>query len=331
MTRRERRLSRRTSNMRRSRRPLSTAAVSVAVLSVIALITVTGLATLRSGAATPPSRPRSPVVVSGPAVGQIALSWRAPSSLGGSPITDYGVEISLNGGTSWGSTIWLGSTALTASSADHAAILCTQSGAANVTGLGCEYRVLARTSAGDGPPSAVVTAWVVPSAPRSVTATPDTTFNLVTLSWLRPAEDGGFSTILYHVEASMDGSPFLEVASGTDLGADVLCTGIVACEYRVTASNGQGTGAASAVRTVGTAPGPVRRIDARIQSSDLGTGVSGIGLTFDLPASGMPVDQVELRGARSPQGRRLGAEPTRTQTLAIGALARSSLHRCSRR
>ena len=92
----------------------------------------------------------------------------------------------------------------------------------------------------------------------------------------------------------MDGSPFLEVASGTDLGADVLCTGIVACEYRVTASNGQGTGAASAVRTVGTAPGPVRRIDARIQSSDLGTGVSGIGLTFDLPASGMPVDQVEL-------------------------------------
>jgi hypothetical protein len=105
--------------------------VGVVALAIAALGT-----DLVGGAASPPSRPRQLTVTSGPAVGQVALAWAAPSTLGGSPITDYGVEMSTDGGTTWTSTFWLGSTALTASSTSQPAIACANSGAANVNGLG---------------------------------------------------------------------------------------------------------------------------------------------------------------------------------------------------
>lgn len=103
----------------------------------------------------PPTGPGAPGVASGlPGSGRVNLSWTAPVSNGGAPITDYVVQFSSNNGTSW--TTFNDGTSLATSTV--------------VTGLtnGANYvfRVAAVNSAGAGvfsPASAVVT-------PRSVFA-----------------------------------------------------------------------------------------------------------------------------------------------------------------
>ena len=52
-----------------------------------------------------PTAPRS-LAVSFPAAGQARVSWLAPSSVGGGPVTGYRVRFSSNGGVNWG--IWTG-------------------------------------------------------------------------------------------------------------------------------------------------------------------------------------------------------------------------------
>lgn len=94
-----------------------------------------------------------------PGNGQVALSWSAPASDGGSAITDYGIEVSSDGGASW-STFADGTSDATT---------------ATVTGLGNDteytFRVAAVNAVGPGVPSATRTATpeAAPSAPAITT------------------------------------------------------------------------------------------------------------------------------------------------------------------
>lgn len=87
--------------------------------------------------ATFPGQPGTPSITS-QAVGQVGISWTAPSFSGGAPIVDYDIEYSTNGGSTW--TAW-SHTPSTATSA-------------TVTGLPdyltYTFRVKARNAVGSG-------------------------------------------------------------------------------------------------------------------------------------------------------------------------------------
>lgn len=132
----------------------------------------------------------------------LTLNWDLPESNGGAPISDYRVEVTSNGGTSW--TIIKDSvTALRYT---------------NVTGLkkGTRYlfRVSALTSNGLGSISDVLTVSSLVSAPGAPTglAFSGLTSNSVSISWAAPSDKGGAAIFDYTVEVSNDdGENWIEV------------------------------------------------------------------------------------------------------------------------
>jgi hypothetical protein len=95
------------------------------------------------------STPSSPTNLSAIAASssQINLSWNAPSSNGGSPITGYKIERSVDGGSTW--SVLAGNTGSTAT---------TYSDSGLVSGVTYTYRVYAMNSVGTSAPSNVSSA-----------------------------------------------------------------------------------------------------------------------------------------------------------------------------
>ncbi|MGA1260226.1 MAG: fibronectin type III domain-containing protein, partial [Ilumatobacteraceae bacterium] len=140
-----------------------------------------------------PSSPRDLTVIAG--VGQANLSWNAPTQNGGSDVTDYVVEFSSDGASSWNTFDDGVSTALTA----------TVTGLTN--GTTYSFRVSAANSVGVGAASGSATAvpWQVsaPSAPRDLVVT-SVMATSISLEWRIPATDGGGFITGYVVEQSAD-------------------------------------------------------------------------------------------------------------------------------
>jgi predicted phage tail protein len=195
----------------------------------------TGAFSAASSAITPrttPGRPTSLVGVPG-AGGQVRLTWTAPESDGGSPITDYRVYYSVNG----------------ANMTQFADGVSTNT-AATVTGLdnGTPYYFWVRpvNVAGAGlfsDRAQPVTPRSVPFAPRSINARPGD--GEVTLSWL-PSSDGGSPVTDYLVQYSSDGgSTWTTFADGVSTEPETTVTGLVnktVYVFRVAAINDVGTG-----------------------------------------------------------------------------------------
>ncbi len=245
----------------------------------------------------PPSNEASavPVTVPGapaglaavPGNGQVALSWAAPASDGGSPVTGY--------------DLYVGTTA----DFNGRAPLATVAGTAVlVTGLvnGTTYyfKVTAVNQAGEGPGAeASAVPVTVPGAPAGLAAVPGN--GQVTLSWAAPASDGGSPVTGYdlYVGTTADvngGAPLAKVA-----GTAVLVTGLVngtTYYFKVTAVNqaGEGPGAeASAVPvTVPGAPAGLAAVPGNGQ----------VTLSWAAPASdgGSPVTGYIIYQGTSPGG-----------------------------
>jgi titin len=175
-------------------------------------------------------------VVATPGAGQVALTWTAPVAKGGSPITGYLVEKSLDGNT------WMVVASNTGSSLTSY----------NVTGLAngttTYLRVSAINGAGNGLPTGAVT--VTPlttsSAPLSLVATPGNT--QVALAWAAPLDNGGSAITGYTIQVSSNsGATWSTMANvvGTTYTATGLTNG-TSYAFRVLAVNGGGAGSASA-------------------------------------------------------------------------------------
>ena len=95
---------------------------------------------------TVPSAPRSPAAAPTNVSGQIRLTWVAPASNGGSAITDYIIQRSPNGSSSW----------VTINDGVRSTTGYTVTGLAN--GTRYYFRVFARNVAGQSPASAIVSA-----------------------------------------------------------------------------------------------------------------------------------------------------------------------------
>jgi ELWxxDGT repeat protein len=173
---------------------------------------------------------------------QVTLSWKAPANTGGSPITDYSVQQSTDGGKTWSAVVRPASAATSA----------TVSGLAN--GVAVVLRVAAVNSVGRGaftPKTAAVVPAATAGAPTGLTATRGN--GRVSLSWTAPGSNGGLPVTNYLLQQSTDGGvTWKNVARKASSAVAATVTGLAngrAIEFRVAAVNGVGTGAFGAAST----------------------------------------------------------------------------------
>lgn len=199
----------------------------------------TGAFSTASAPVTPRTTPAAPTSVSGtPANSQVALSWTAPSSTGGSAITDYIVQVSSDSGATW--TTFNDGTATTAST--------TVTGLTN--GLAHTFRVAAQNAAGIGTYSTGSTAVVprtVPSRPTELTGT--ASGGQVSLSWTAPASDGGSPitdyVVQYNTHNGSGWTTWRTFVDGISAATTATVTGLTngtRYVFRVAAKNAAGAG-----------------------------------------------------------------------------------------
>jgi titin len=134
--------------------------------------------------------PRSPTATPGNA--SVKLTWLAPSSNGGATVDKYAVQRSTTGTSGWTNIAFPTGLGYTATALSN--------------GTPYYFRIVAHNVAGWSPVSTVVKAIprTVPSAPRSVVATPG--IGNVKLTWIAPSSSGGATVDKYAVQRSMTGT-----------------------------------------------------------------------------------------------------------------------------
>jgi len=199
------------------------------------------------GAPSRPTAPFLPMGLPGPVVavpghpgdGQVRLTWNAPLSDGGYPITDYHVQVSSDGGASWTDV----------PRQPSPECLAVASGLMN--GHAYLFRVAAVNSRGRGRPGS-------PTQGIKPAGLPGPPFlqsyhgsdRSISLNWAPPSSDGGLPIIGYVIETSHDGGAswvLTDRADGYVTSTEI--TGLVngiPYQVRVAALNSVGRGPASA-------------------------------------------------------------------------------------
>jgi len=229
----------------------------------------TGTPSAASGAVTPTTVPGAPTGVEATAGNASAtVTWVAPASDGGSPVTGYVI------------TPYIGTTAQTAV---HVGDVLTDDVTGLTNGTTYTFTVSATNAAGTGTPSAAssaVTPTTVPGAPTGVSATAGNAS--ATVTWVAPASDGGTPVTGYVITPYVGTTAQTAVDVGNVLSDDVTgLTNGTTYTFTVAATNAAGTGtasAASAAVTPATLPGAPSTVVAT-------AGGAAASLTWVAPAS----------------------------------------------
>lgn len=195
----------------------------------------------------PPSAPRSVSVVVSNA--QATVSWVAPSSNGGAPITSYLVT----------STPGVHSCTFTVQAGSTAAPSCVVTGLTN--GRSYTFTVSATNSAGTSEQSAVSASAIpvtTPSAPISVAGTSGD--GRVNLSWTAPLQNGGTEITDYEVwYSAFSIGPFVTFSDSVSTNRTAVVTGLTngsTYYFKVVAVNSVGISETSAM-SAGVVPAAV--------------------------------------------------------------------------
>ncbi|WP_189168389.1 beta strand repeat-containing protein [Pilimelia anulata] len=196
-----------------------------------------------SASVTPSTTPGAPTGLSGtPQDGGVALTLTPPGNTGGSAITSY--EVSTDNGSTWAT--------LTTGAGAGGTRVGTVFGLANGTPYTIRVRAVNAVGAGTASGSTTVTPATVPTAPVSLTGTPQNAG--VALTFAPPASDGGSAVTGYEVSTDNGTTwaslPTTAGAGGSRVGAVTGLANGTAYAIRVRAVTGQGAGAASAAVTL---------------------------------------------------------------------------------
>src|SRR5207244_2938722 len=249
--------------------------------------------------ATPPGAPQGLVATAGDAT--VTLTWSAPSSNGGSPITNYRIY---RGTASGGETL----------KATIGNVL-TYTDTTVTNGVTYYYQVSAVNNAGEGPKSNEASA--TPNAPPPPASPPSAPTNLVAtvgnaqvgLTWQAPASNGGSPITNYKIyRGTTSGGETLVATIGNQLSySDGGLTNGVTYYYQVSAVNNVGEGPksneASATPTApATPPGAPQGLGAT-------AGDATVTLTWSAPNSngGSPITNYRIYRGTSSNGETLKA------------------------
>jgi len=220
--------------------------------------------------------------------GTATLTWKAPSTTGGSPITTYVIQASTDAGRTWVPIDRPASSATTA----------TVTGLVN--GTPYVFRIAAVNSVGVAPFTAK-TFPVVPATTAAAVPTPvaERGNGLVRLSWSVPASNGGQPILDYVIQSSRDGGrTWTNVPHRASAATSATVAGLSNGSpyvFRVGAVNAVGTGAvsgATAVVVPATLAGPPTAIKA-------GRGNGEVQLSWKAPASagGAPIESFVIQSS----------------------------------
>ena len=222
--------------------------------------------------ATPAARPGAPIELTAKSGNsQVTLSWTAPASDGGSQVSGYNVFEGTTADLSGSAPV----TSVTGTAVTRAGL---------INGTTYYFKVAAVNTAGQGLPSAAVSAVpvTVPGAPTGLTATRGNA--QVVLSWAGPASDGGSPVTGYdlYVGTTADLSRNAPVARVT--GTVVTVTNLIngtRYYFRLTAVNRVGEGLPS--NEVSAVPLTVPGAPTGLTATP---GNSRVTLSWAAPASG---------------------------------------------
>ncbi|MBI4728403.1 MAG: fibronectin type III domain-containing protein [Acidobacteria bacterium] len=198
----------------------------------VAASNVVGEGALSAGASATtfdvPAAPTALSATTGSGQGQIALSWIAPASTGGTPVTGYKIYR----GTSSGTETFL-------VQVGGAQTSYTDSGLGD--GATRYYKVSALNSMGESPQSNESSATTIapPGAPRNLSVQPGTSLGQIVLTWSPPASTGGAPLTGYRIYRGTSSGNLTyydqigDSTSYTDGGAQIATN----YHYRVSAVN----------------------------------------------------------------------------------------------
>ena len=211
-----------------------------------------------------PSAPTPPTgLTATPGSGSVSLSWTAPVSNGGSPITGYTVYYSTTSGAELSGT----AVAATGTTATVASL-------ANATTY--YFEVVATNAIGTSGASSQVSASPlgVPGAPTGLTATAGSAGSgKVTLAWTAPSSNGGSAITGYTVYYGTTATPSTKLGTTTATSASV--TGLTSGTtyfFDVEATNANGSSAPSNVASATppvAAPGTPGGVSARASGTSV--------------------------------------------------------------
>ncbi len=243
------------------------------------------------------SSPSAPLGVAARAgSGAVTVTWTAPTSTGGLPLTGYVIQASTNAGQSW--------SAVAGSPVAASATSLTVSGLAN--GISYQFRVAAENALGLSPylSAPAVIPSTVPLAPQGLSGSASAPGS-VTLTWSPPLSSGGLTVLYYDVQYSSTGGATW-VAAGTPVGSATsdTVTGLVngvGYLFRVAAVSNTGAGPFAVLSNLITplgAPSAPQAVGATMSVATRATVFWKAPLTNGgLPVTGWIVQYSSTKGA----------------------------------